>query len=244
MATTTREELIDYCLRSLGAPVIEINIDPDQVEDRVDEALQHYQHFHSDALHHDFFLHQVTAADVTNKYITLEESMAYVVRILPMTDSNVGSVFSNMWQLQAQATAAALDVAAGGISTYVSTMMNIEGLKLALNGWNRVRFARHMDRIYIEDDMTEGDYVVVEGYRIVDELTYSDVWNDLWLKRYATALIKRNWGANLIKYEGIQLPGGMTFNGRQLFDDANQEIEKLELEIRDVWEAPPDFYVG
>ena len=137
----------------------------------------------------------------------------------------------------------------GDLAYYVQLKQYMEILDQTLNGSPQVVFSRKMNRLYIagdfaDQDIQTGDYIVYEAYKTVDSATHSAVWNDLWLKRYATALIKRQWGANLIKFEGMQLPGGVVLNGRQMFDDANQEIQTLEENLRTVWEEPVDFYVG
>ena len=248
MATTTRQELIDYCLRKLGAPVIDINVDPDQVEDRVDESLQFYQAYHSDAMHHHFYIHKATAADVVNKYIELPESFAYIRHVLPFSQSgSSASQLSDYWQYTAQQyqnVQYSIASSGGGLASLQQSMSYINTMTQLMTGKSRVRFSRHMDRIHIEDPMIEGDFYVVDGYQLIDPETYTDVWNDYFLKKYTTALIKRQWGANLMKYTGMQLPGGVEFNGRQMFDDAIAEIEKLEEEMRMNWEFPPDFFMG
>lgn len=245
MATYSRVDFIDYCLRALGAPVLQVNVAPEQVEDRVDEALQFYQAFHSDALHHNFYVHQVTATDVTNKYVTLPEAYAYVTRMLLLSSAStsMSSQFSDLWQYTAQQYTA-LQAGNGGLSGFYVAMSNLQLMQDVLKGAQRIRFSRHMDRVHVEEVMKEGEHVVFEGYSIIDPDEYSDVWNDYFLKKYATALIKRQWANNLKKFSNMQLPGGVMFEGQIMFDEANVEIEQLEQEMRDTWEFPPDFAIG
>ena len=244
----SRQSLIDYCLRSLGHPVIEINVDEDQVEDRIDEALQLYQTYHADAVERVYLKHQITATDITNKYITLNNLVTSVIRVLPIRDlESTESLFDVEYQMHLN------DIYSLG---FMGTLVNYEMSKQWLSLLDMVindddkqtNFEVHKNQLQINMDwgesVREDDYIIVECYRILDPETYPNVYNDYFLKRYATALIKRQWGTNLIKFEGMQMPGGVTFNGRQMFDDATQELEKLEEEIRSNWEQPLDFYTG
>jgi hypothetical protein len=244
----TRQELIDYALRRLGAPVIEINIDDDQIEDRVDDALQFYQEYHSDATMRVYLKHQITADDVTNKYITLNDNILYVKRVFPIGDSQSSiNMFSVKYQMHLNDL---YDLSyVGDLMYYEMVQQYVSLLDMKLNGNGEfVRFNRHMNQLHLdldwESDVKENDYVIVECMRIVDPSTYSDVYNDMFLKQYVTALIKQQWGANLIKFEGMQLPGGVTLNGRQLFDDATEEISQIREQMQLNYEMPVDFYIG
>lgn len=250
MAVRTREQLKDYCLRKLGYPVIEINVDDDQVEDRVDEALQFYQEFHSDATVRTYYKHLITATDVTNQYITLPESIIYVARMFPISASYSNSMnfFDVKYQIMLN-DIANLQNFAGDIAYYDQLQQYLSLIDIKLHGTPQVQFARRQNRLYIfgdlvDKDIQEGDYVMLEVYQAVDPDQFSFVYDDRFLKKYATALIKRQWGANLIKFEGMQLPGGVMLNGRQIFDDATQEIDKIEEDMRLEYELPPDFFVG
>lgn len=244
----SRETLIDYCLRQLGAPVIEINVDEDQIEDRIDDALQFYQEYHSDAIYRYYLKHEVTADDVTNEYLPISDNILFVQRIFPVNENSTtgGSLFNANYQIRMN------DLYnlnfAGSIQYYEQLQQHMSLLDMKLNGSEAVRFNRHMNRLHIDfewgTDIKEGQFLIVDCYRIVEPETFTDVYNDMFLKRYATALIKKQWGANLIKFEGMQLPGGVTLNGRQLFDDATQEIEKIEEEMQLKYEKPPMFFVG
>jgi hypothetical protein len=241
----SRQTLIDYALRAIGAPVIEINVDEDQVEDRVDEAMQFYQEYHSDSIVRNYRKHLVTAEDVTNGYVTVPDSMIFVNNIFPIgastSQSGMFSVdyqmhFNDMYNLRNP----------GGLIDYEMTKQYMAMIDLKVNGMSqRSTFSRHQNRLYVEgDDLVEGIYIIVEGHEVLDPETYTDIYNDMLLKKYLVALIKRQWGANLIKFEGMQMPGGVTLNGRQIYDDAISDIEKIEETMQLTYEAPTDFFVG
>lgn len=246
---SSRTALSDYCLRALGHPVIEVNLDEDQMEDRIDEALQFYQEYHRDAIVRNYRKHEVTAADITNEYISVPERLLYIRRVLPIkgANSSVGD-FSIDYQLHMNDLFGLRDP--GDLISYELTKQYMSLIDMKINGvTEQVTFNRHQDIVKLDSirwgtDITAGQYIVFEGYETLDPETYTDVYNDMWLKRYVTALFKRQWGLNLIKFEGIQLPGGVTLNGRQTFDDANGEIEKLEEQLRLNHEDPPDFFMG
>lgn len=243
----SRQTLIDYCLRTLGEPVLEVNIDEDQLNDRIDEALQFYQEYHSDAIYKVYHKHQITAADISNEYISIPDAITTVQRIFPLNDENSSiNMFDARYQIHLNDI---FDLRnAGALSNYYQTQQYMSTIDLLLNGTEQVRFNRHMNRLYIDadwgEDLKENDYIIVDAYRIVDPDTHTDVYNDMFLKRYAVALIKKQWGANLIKFEGMQLPGGVTLNGRQLYDDAVTEIAAVEEQMQLKYEMPPDFFMG
>lgn len=244
----SRQSLIDYCLRNLGAPVIEINVDEDQVEDRIDEAIQFYREYHSDAVVRIYRKHQITQTDIDNRYITLPDEMLFVNRIFPFNGSSTGTgMFSIDYQIHLNDI---FDLQnAQGLLDYEMTKQYLSLIDRQINGMQHIStFSRHQNRLYIEIDWgqnaTVGNYIIVEGYESLDPDTYTDVYNDRFLKKYATALIKRQWGLNLIKFDGMQLPGGVTLNGRQIYDDAVADIEKIEEEMQLTYEMPPHFFVG
>lgn len=247
MIPNSRQTLVDYCLRNLGAPVLEINLDEDQIQDRVDEALQFYQEYHSDALFHEWFKHELTQEDVDNEYIPIPDEVISVVRILPFTYEN-----SSINMFDARYQMALNDMYnlgfAGTLSNYVQVQKYITTLDMMINGTPQVEFNRHSNRLYLNIDwdryLSVGEYVVVEGYRVVDPEQNTDVYNDMFLKRYLTALLKRNWGVNLKKFEGMELPGGVTLNGQVMFDEATEEIRQIEEEMQLKYEYPIDFHVG
>jgi len=249
-APTSRQGLIDYCLRRLGDPVIEINVDVDQLEERIDDSLQMYQEYHSDATVKTYLKHLVTADDVTNEYIPISSSIIFVSRLLPV--NNAFGASRNFFDVKYQMMLndiADLQNWAGDLAYYEQMQQYLSLLDMKLNGHPQVEFSRRQNRLYIHGDFADkdikaGDYIIAEVYQIVDPDTHTSVYDDMWLKEYSTALIKQQWGANLIKFEGMQLPGGVSLNGRQLFDDAMQDIERLRERIRLEHELPPNFFVG
>ena len=243
---TTRATLKDYCMRSLGAPVIEINVDDDQVEDRTDDALQFYQEFNSDGIIREYLKHEITATDITNSYITVADSVTSVVRMLKINASSGSSLFdmgyhmrmNDIFMLQGLGTQ---------LQTYEQAQQKLSLVDHRLNSEEHIRFSRHMNRVHMDEgfgDLKAGEFIVLEVYSIIDPSTHADVFNDLYLKKYLTALIKRQWGANMMKFDGFQLPGGITMNGRQTFEDAIEEINGLEEECRLMWMMPDNFIMG
>lgn len=244
----SRDTLIDYCLRALGAPVIEINVDDDQVSDRVDEALQFYQHYHADAIEKVFLKHQVTQTDINNKYLTLNGLVTEVIRVLPIRDTiSSNNLFDIKYQMHLNDMFSLGYM--GSLLEYSMAQQYLSTLDLIIDSDSKfAQFDKHRNRLEIhmkwDEELAVGDFLVVEAYRIIDPETFTEVYNDYYLKKYLTALLKRQWGANLLKFEGMVMPGGVTFNGRQLFDDANEELQRLEEEVRLNWEEPVDFYTG
>ena len=248
MATvTTREQLRDYCLRRLGHPVIEINVDDDQVEDRIDDAFQFYREFHYDAVEMVYLKHEVTANNITDGYVTVSDAVVGVNRILPFSSKTTSGM--NIFDIRYQILINDLySIMSTDLIYYQQIKGQLELIQQVLVGTKPVRFNRHMNRLYIDmswgTDVIAGDHIVLECWRILDPSTYADVYNDMWLKRYATSLIKRQWGDNLKKFAGMQLPGGVMLNGQQIYDEAVQEIKDIEQEIRNTFELPVDFFTG
>lgn len=244
---SSRQGLIDYALRKLGSPVIEINVDDDQLEDRVDEALQFYQEYHSDAILKVYYKHQITAADIANEYVTLPDAITTVQRILPLSEENSTiNMFDARYQIHLNDI---FDLGnMGDLSNYSMIQSYLTTMDMLLNGAEQVRFSRHMNRLHIDtdwgSDLKENDYIIVDAFQIIDPEQFNDVYNDMFLKRYVTALIKMQWGSNLSKFEGMQLPGGVTINAQRIMDEAREEIMKIEEEMQLKYEMPPMFYMG
>jgi len=247
---SSRQGLIDYCLRQLGDPVVEINVDEDQIEDRVDEAIQYYREYHSDATVRTYLKHLVDADDVTNEYIELSTDIIFVSKLFPLSSNfNSGRNFFDIKYQMMLNDMASLIHFAGDLAYYEQMQQYLSLLDMKLNGHPQVQWSRRQNRLYIfgdfaDQDIKAGDYIIAEVYSVIDPETHTSVYNDMWLKEYTTALIKRQWGQNLIKFEGMQLPGGVMLNGRQIYDDANAEIERLRESIRLEHELPVDWFVG
>jgi hypothetical protein len=247
MATvTTRQQLKDYCLRRLGAPVIEINVDDDQIEDRIDDAFQFYREYHYDAVEMVYLKHQFTAEDIANQYISVPDTVVGINRVLPFSNKSDGTnIFSIRYQILLNDLYSLMST---NIIYYYQVKQELELINQVLVGTKPIRFNRHMNRLYVDMDWTAdtsvGTYIIIECYRILDPETYRDVYNDMFLKRYCTALIKRQWGENLKKFNGVQLPGGVTINADQIYQDALADITQIESEMQSRFELPVDFFTG
>jgi hypothetical protein len=244
---TTRQQLIDYCKRELGHPVIEINVDDDQIDDRVDQALSYFYDFHYDGTEKYYLKHQLTSTDITNQYITVDEKVIGINKIFPVGDTtlNSGNIFDIVYQFRLNDL---WDMSSSTMTYYTMNRTHLEMVNQLLTGVVPIRFNRHTDKLYIDWDWThdavEGHYIIAECWRKVDPTDYPDVFSDRMLKKYLTALIKKQWGNNLRKFQGIQMPGGVTLDGLAIMTEATAEVEQIEQEIRDQYEAPPQFYVG
>jgi len=243
---TSRTELKDYCLRRLGYPVVDINVDDEQVEDRIDDALKYYQDYHYDGTERIFLKHQVTSTDIANEYITIPEAVIGVVRVFDIGDAiQSSSLFNIRYQIHLNDL---FDFTSTTYVPYVSAMRHVEQLEEIFVGKKPIRFQRHKNQLNIDmdwgNDIIAGEYIIIEAYRILDPDTYSDVYGDKWLLRYSTALIKRQWGENLKKFEGMTLPGGVTFNGQKIWEEATEEINKIEEEMISSYSLPVADMMG
>lgn len=319
---TTRETFKEYCLRDLGAPVLEINVDDDQLEDRIDQAIDIFRLYHYDGIEKIYLKHQITASDLvineTNakqfvgtikgqtsgakasippiQHITTEDSIIKICRtmgvfvagetiidsegttatiasenfytpgdtdngwvpipdlvygvsrVLPLYQgtSSSRSIFDLQYQLRLNDL---YDLSSTSLIYYTTVMQHLATLDLVLNGRPIYRFNRLQNKLFLDIDwktankIQVGDYIVVEAYRALDPTEFTKVWNEPWLKKYTTALFKRQWGTNLKKFGNLQLPGGVTLDGKALFDEATEEIKILEDEIQNK-SAPLDFFMG
>ena len=247
MAITTRQNLIDYCLRRLGAPVTEINVDDDQVSDRIDDAIEFFQEYHFDGVEKVFLKHTITQTDIDNEYIDVVDPIISVLRVLPIPNFNSFQTgfFNEEYQLRLQdlenfRSSAMIDWAMSQVNfSLVEHLFSIQPTLL---------FNRKQDRVYLETDWDDkfdvGTILIIEAYRALDPATYSEVYNDMFLKKYATALIKQQWGSNLKKFTGVTLPGGITLDGQTIFSEATEEINKIEEEMSLKYELPPDGFIG
>lgn len=242
----SREQLKDWCLRQLGWPVIEINVDDDQVEDRIDEALQYFQQFHFDGVERWYLKHQITQDNKDNQYIPITDNIIGVTRVFPVGTT---SATVNMFDLRYQMRLNDLHTfTSTSYVSYVLTQQHIRTLDMLFAGETPVRFNRHSNKLYIdwdwENDILVDEWIVIEGFIILDPATYTKVYGDRMLLKLATAYIKRQWGNNMSKFDKMPLPGGIVMRGTEIAQEATNEIEKLEEEIRLTFEEPPMFIVG
>ena len=266
----SRANLKEYCLRTLGKPVIEINVDDDQVEDRIDEALQYFAQYHYDGVERMYLKHQITQAEIdraaTNTsttatdtadnsitatwlegkgFIPVPDSVLSIVKVFDFTDKANLNLFDVRYQLRLNDL---YDFSSTSVLHYQMTMQHLDFLDHILVGEKPIRFNQHQNRLYIhadmEKDFNNGDFLLIECYRKLDPSVYTDVFDDMYLKRYATALIKKQWGANLSKFNGVQMLGGVTMNGETIYQQALDEITKLEEEMKLGFELPVNYMVG
>ena len=241
----SRATLISYCKRRLGSGMIDINITTDQEGDVVDDALQYYQDYHYDSIVRSFLKHQVTTTDKTNKYISIGTSVTGVINVYPISSGSTINMFDLRYQMRLNDLHDFSDVQ---MQHYSMVSQNLEMIDHLLVGKHPFDFSRHQDRLHIHMDWTNDvetdEYLLVEAYEILDPNTYVSVYNDRFLKRYATALMKRQWGQNLSKFEGLQLPGGVTYSGATLMQEATTEIETLETQMQMNYEEMPQFLIG
>ena len=242
---TTRDGFKDYCLRKLGSPVIEINVDDEQVDDRVDEALRYYYDYHFDGSEKLYYKHQITETDKTNKYIELPENIMGVVTIFPVGQGmNTNNMFNIRYQI---ALNDLYTLTSQSMVPFYMAMQHMRTLEELLVGQQPLRYNRHRNILHIDmdwDRTSVGEYLVVEAYEIVDPEVYNDVWNDRWLQRYATALIGQQWGSNLTKFTGMTLPGNVQFNGDTILQRYSEEIKTLEDEMINTYSLPVSDMVG
>jgi hypothetical protein len=272
---SSRQQLIDYCKRQLGAPVLQINIADTQVDDIIDTAIQYYQEYHYDGIEKMYLKHEFTAEDVVRfnetdeitstddpdgsiwenrkNFIEVPDHVIGIERVFGVT-SNLSS--NEMWGLSNQYFLLDVFSFSSGytfgnfdMSYYYMIKQYFETLDMVVNvgGLVQYRFNKRQDRLYLDIDkqrIIEGRYLVIECYRALDPQAWNQIWNDSFVKRYATALMKRQWGQNLIKYNNVQLPGGITLNGRQIWEDGDAEVKDLEARMLTDYSLPPMDLIG
>ena len=261
------DTLIDYCFRRLGAPVVDINVDRQQAEERVNDALDFFSERHFDGVERHYYAHKVTGTDISNGYIDLSgvtagnaagytgapsgNNIVSVVNVYPF-----GSSTSNMFNVRYQMSLhdyfgvnrSTHYGSAMGLAGYDSTKRFISLVEDFFETDKNFRFSKVTNRLYIDmnwsEDIDTEDYIVFEAYATLDPDQYTEVYNDRLLKEYVTALIKRQWGSNLSKFDGVQLPGGVTIRGAEIFSEANDEIQRIEEKVLLEYELPIDPMVG
>ena len=268
---STKATLKSYCLRALGDGVIDINVSDDQVDDRLDEALQYFAQYHYDGIERMYLKHQITQAELdrglentttsaTDKvdsditanwlegkgFIPVPDTIVSVVKVFPFNDTGGGgNLFDVRYQLRLNDL---YDFSSTSVIHYQMTMNQLDYLEHILVGETPIRFNQHQNRLYIDMDWTNkmnvGEYLVIECYRKLDPDSYTDIYDDIYLKRYATSLIKKQWGANLSKFNGIAMLGGVTMNGENIYSQAIEEQNKLEEQIQMAFELPVNYMIG
>lgn len=271
---STRQGLIDYCLRRLGAPVLEINVDDDQIDDLVDDALQYFQERHFDGIEKMYLKYEITQDDIDrgkqnnsvgvvtttatsvgsattfsykedSNFIQVPDSIIGIEKIFKFDASSIsGGMFSIKYQLMLNDLYYFNSIE---LLQYSMVKTYLEDIDFLLTTDKQIRFNKRQNRLYLDIDwksQNADDYLVIECYRILDPNTFTSVYNDSFLKKYLTSLIKRQWGQNLIKFQGVKLPGGIELNGRQLYEDATRELEEIKLSMSTEYELPPLDLIG
>ena len=260
---TTREELKQYALRKLGAPVIQINVDDEQLEDSLDDAIQMFNEYHFDGVERALFKHEITAEDIENGYIDTNDinlvgpndydqvadgkSIVSVTKVFQFDQGGAGSnMFSVRYQMALNDT---YGLRYGGdMTNYYITQTYIKLLADFLDPEKQVRFSRVTNKLYIDmnwkDLVSVGDFLVIDCYVALNPNDYPEIYNDILLKRYVTASFKKQWASNLNKYQNISLPGGVQFNADTLMSSAMEEMNQIEETMQDKYELPPDFFTG
>lgn len=245
MTPTTRDQFKQYCLRKLGSPVVEVNLDSDQIDDRVDEALNFYVDFNFSGVEKIYYKYQVTDVDKANRYITVPDNVVGVVNIFPIgTYSDANGIFNLRYQFYLNDL---YTFTSSTILPYYMTMTSLQNLEQILVGQQPIRYNRRNNILYIDTawaTINTGDFIVAEAYQVLDPNVYTKIWSDRWLQNYATCLMKENWGANLIKFRDMKLPNGLSFNGEKIYNDAVLERKQLEKDCIMNYSMPPMDMIG
>ena len=273
---STRGELIDYCKRQLGAPVLEINVADEQIEDIVDDAVQFFQERHFDGVYQSYRKYKITQADIdrgkatggagittttvdttvgvttqfsyteNSNYLPIPPEVIGVTKIFHFDGSN--TITNNMFSVKYQLFLNDIYYwGATELLSYAMVKTYLEDINFLLTTEKQIRFNKRQDRLYLDldwDSLSVDDWLIIDCYRLIDPSDYGRVWNDQFLKMYATALMKRQWGQNLIKFRGTKLPGGIELNGRQIYDDGQRDIDMLLEKMSSTYELPPLDMVG
>jgi len=278
---TNRQELVDYCLRQLGAPVLEVNVAEEQIDDLVDDAIQYFQERHFDGVEKVYLKYQITQDDIdrgkarpgdssvgiastsattsivgtattftyyeNSNYLQVPSNIIGVNKVFQFNSTAAGSGIFNV-KYQYMLSGVNLWGGAGfDLLSYSMTMSYLETMNFLLNTHKQIRFNQRSDRMYLDVDWSNlqvDEFLIIECYRGLDGEDYSRLWNDSFLKPYLTSLIKRQWGMNLIKFQGVKLPGGIEFNGRQIYDDAEKELQIIRERMTFNYEMPPMDMIG
>ena len=267
MALTTKSELSEYCLRKLGKPVVDINVDVDQISDRIDESLEYFGQFHYDGIERLYLSHTITQGDLDrsgtiNSSVATQDSVSATWtdknNWFPLPDSVISilnvyhpsTTFGASWYNQAVINQSGLiDLSSDqGLTNYETMRTHIDMLDNLLNDKPSIRFNHLASKLYFDDKWSDvfkvDDVILIECYRKTDPSVAVKLYNDMFLKRYATALIKRQWGQNLQKFKGIAMIGGVEIDADTIYTQAQEEIEKLEEKIISTYQAPLDFMIG
>ena len=275
---STRGELIDYCKRKLGAPVLEINVADEQVEDLIDDAVQFFQERHFDGVYQTYMKYKITQEDIdrgkaktggvgvttttattdivgvsttfsyeeNSNYLQVPPEILGVTKIFHFDGSN--TITNNMFSVKYQLFLNDIYYwGATELLSYAMVKTYLEDINFLLTTEKQIRFNKRQDRLYLDidwDSVSVGDYLVIDCFTLLDPSTYPRVWNDSFLKPYTTALIKRQWGQNMSKFQGVKLPGGIELNGIEMYEQAEKELERIRENMSNTYELPPLDMIG
>jgi|TARA_R100000030_G_scaffold97078_1_gene85757 hypothetical protein len=275
---STRQELIDYSLRKLGAPVLEVNVADEQIDDLVDDTIQFFNERHFDGVERMYLKYKITQDDIdrgkgpsdpgvsgittttvsnsvglttqfnyeeNNNYIQVPDSVIGIEKVFKFDASSIsGGMFSIKYQLFLNDLYYFNSVE---LLQYSMTKTYLEDIDFLLTTDKQIRFNKRQGRMYLDIDwgsQNAGDYLIIDCYRALDPANFSKVYNDTFVKQYLTALIKKQWGQNLIKFQGVKLPGGTELNGRQLYEDGERDLAEIRQKMTSDYEMPPLDFIG
>jgi len=262
---TSKAELKEYCLRRLGKPVLEVNVSDDQVDDAIDYTLQKFQQFHYDGAERVYLKHLFTAAEIAagktntdytavdnttvwqeqNSYLSVPQHILSIEGMFAFTDKGTKNMFDIRYQLRLNDL---YDFTSTQFYHYYMIQQHLATIDFLLEGMKPIRYSQVQDKLYLDFDWTEDaladQYVVIKAWRALDPTTWTEIYNQMWVKDYATAKIKKQWGQNLTKFQGVQMPGGVTLNGEMIYNDAVEELKILDEQLRTTWETPPLDMIG
>ena len=266
-----RDDLQDYCLRRLGHPVIEINVSDDQIDDRIDDALQMYFEFHGDGQERRYIPVKITQQFIDDKSIKIDNVIAdnpagalsdnndlgavgdrivSVVQVFPIDSQTEGvNFFDVKYQMRLNDTTD-IGTGIGDLAYFEQLQQYLSLIDLKLTGHPQIDYNRRTNVLHIHGDLWSkgdlkvGDYIIVECYVRQNDSGSTDLYDDIFIKECATALIKRQWGENLSKFEGMQLPGGVTINAARIIEEANTELERIRERLLNDYDTPPGFFLG
>lgn len=262
---TTKAQLKEYCLRRLGKPVLEVNVSDDQIDDAIDYTLQKFQQFHYDGAERVYLKHQITqdvldrAQTYTtstshagndlwregNGYIEVPDHILAIEGLFSFTDKGTANIFDIRYQMRLNDL---YDFTSTQFYHYYMIQQHLETIDFLLEGMKPIRYSQVQDRLYIDWDWPAdallNQFIVVKAWRALDPTTWTEIYNQMWVKDYATAKIKKQWGQNLTKFTGVQMPGGVTLNGEMIYNDAVEELKILDEQLRTTWETPPLDMIG
>ena len=266
MATpTTKAELKAYAKRRLGDPVIEINISDDQADDAIDYTIEKFQHFHYEGAERVYLKHKFTAAEITaaktdaaenaadgstewltqNNFISVPDHIMSIEGMFGFTDKGTRNMFDIRYQMRLNDL---YDFTSTQFYHYYMIQQHLETIDFLLEGMKPIRYQNVQDKLYIDfdwvQDALEDQYVVIKAWRALNPTTWTEIYNQLWVKDYVTAKFKKQWGQNMTKFQNVQMPGGVTLNGEMIYNDAVEELKNLDEELRSTWETPPLDMIG